>query len=589
MVVRSASSLVPDHWRYTPPTSKFSLGKVSSTQTERPPASMMSDMSLALDFNASSVFTRASTRTFEPALKSIPRFCFSVVLMNVLNASKTQLVVGGVSRSVGRGGFGSERGGGTLNTPANHLELLGAIAATASPRLAGDSSPASDDYKAAQVALNDVARTLIGVRRENHNSTPDLLRSAKLQSVDAMAVGAIAVEAWKAFRSSDGPGGRRTPLPFMHATCGTPTTLNYGLRRRCQLRRLHPSDVDRAQALRTREDGTMKVHDHWALPLLSVDGRQNAYTAGDVRALENPGLTALHTVWHKEHNRIAQELQDLFPFWVDEMLFQEARRLVVAQWQSVIFSQFATQLLGAQRVQNLKLDLTEPSVYDPSVDASIRNSFATAAYRFGHSLVHSLVKVSPMNGTNPREYPLKEHFFTTKLYESGGDEILLGLFHQASQPNDGYLVDDLRNHLFENIFGVQSDLFSRNIQRGRDHGLASYNDHRVFCNLTRPCNWEQKPPEITNADWQMLKLLYSDPDDIDLFVGGLLEEDSQGSILGPTFSCIIGRQFQMLKFGDRFFFTHLNAYPRSFLPHEMTEIRRRSLGDILCDNTNLTR
>eukprot|EP00095_Tigriopus_kingsejongensis_P006164 maker-scaffold40_size501252-snap-gene-2.15 protein:Tk06164 transcript:maker-scaffold40_size501252-snap-gene-2.15-mRNA-1 annotation:"phosphatidate phosphatase ppapdc1a-like" len=66
MVVRSASSLVPDHWRYTPPTSKVSLGKVSSTQTERPPASMMSDMSLALDFNASSVFTRASTRTFEP-------------------------------------------------------------------------------------------------------------------------------------------------------------------------------------------------------------------------------------------------------------------------------------------------------------------------------------------------------------------------------------------------------------------------------------------------------------------------------------------------------------------------------------------
>ena len=44
--------------------------------------------------------------------------------------------------------------------------------------------------------------------------------------------------------------------------------------------------------------------------------------------------------------------------------------------------------------------------------------------------------------------------------------------------------------------------------------------------------------------------------DIDLFVGGLAEKPMNGSILGPTFSCLIGIQVYHWKWGDRFYFEH---------------------------------
>jgi peroxidase len=57
--------------------------------------------------------------------------------------------------------------------------------------------------------------------------------------------------------------------------------------------------------------------------------------------------------------------------------------------------------------------------------------------------------------------------------------------------------------------------------------------------------------------------IYKTPEDVELYTGGVVERHVQDSVLGPTWWCIAGYQFQNWKRSDRYFYTEGNQ-PHSF-------------------------
>ena len=284
--------------------------------------------------------------------------------------------------------------------------------------------------------------------------------------------------------------------------------------------------------------------------------RSECFLAGDKRANEQVGLTSMHALFLREHNRIAKELGSLNTHWDDEQLYQEARRVVIAEWQNIVFTEYLPNILGPSGITML----STYNGYDSTVDASIANSFATAAFRFGHSQIMPLFARLDTDYSPLPIGPLKlqDAFFAPfRLLEEGGiDPLIRGLIASPVKLRSSLqgLNSNLTEALFAQAHEVALDLASLNIQRGRDHGLRSYSHWRAFCGLQQARTIDDLRGEISSARVRgRLREVYGDdPDEIDLWVGGLLEDVVPGSQLGPTFLCIVADQFQRLRLGDRY-------------------------------------
>lgn len=106
-------------------------------------------------------------------------------------------------------------------------------------------------------------------------------------------------------------------------------------------------------------------------------------------------LVVLHTIFMREHNRVAKELEFLNPHWNDDQLFYETRRIVVAELQSITYKEFLPAVLGDLTMEEFDIALSRNGYsydYDQRVNPSITNEFASAAFRFGHSMVDGLLK-----------------------------------------------------------------------------------------------------------------------------------------------------------------------------------------------------
>ena len=351
---------------------------------------------------------------------------------------------------------------------------------------------------------------------------------------------------------------------------------------------IYGSDAVRAAALREFAGGRLKTSSGGLLPY-NTAGLANAndahrvadtglFLAGDVRANENPELLALHTLFVREHNRLAAEAARRNPALTDEQLYQHARRIVIAEVQKITYDEFLPTLLGPRA----GADGIQPyRGYRADVNPGIATEFSTVAFRVGHSMLGEDIEFLAADAVPVRDpLALRDAFFNpTPLAEVGIEPILKYLASSRGQEIDTRVVDDVRNFLFGAPGQGGFDLAALNIQRGRDHGIADYNSLRAAYGLPRVSSFAQVTADV--AVQQALRDAYGTVDRIDPWAGGLAEQHLPGSSLGATFTRIIVDQFSRLRDGDRFWY-------QTALPSDaLRGVQATTLADVIRRNTGL--
>jgi hypothetical protein len=347
---------------------------------------------------------------------------------------------------------------------------------------------------------------------------------------------------------------------------------------------IYGSDATRAAALRL-SDGSGKLKNSTGdllpfntggLPNAPTAGDPTLFLSGDIRANEQPLLICMHTLFMREHNRLCDVLVGLYPSLNEEQLYQAAKRKLTAIVQAITYNEFLPALLGPSAVPTYK-------GYDPSVNARIVNVFSTAAFRLGHSMLSSMLLRLDSAGDEIPEGHLRlrdGYFDPSHITTLGIESLLRGAATQVCQNIDPFTIDEIRNFLFgaPNMGGF--DLAALNIQRGRDHGLPSYNQTRRDLGLDAKTSFEDVSSDSNIST--KLAACYSRVDTIDCWIGGLAEDHLPGSMLGELFHTICRIQFEAFRDGDRFWYQNI------FAGSELQEIENTTLADVIRRNTTIT-
>ncbi|MCP3902554.1 MAG: peroxiredoxin [Planctomycetes bacterium] len=348
---------------------------------------------------------------------------------------------------------------------------------------------------------------------------------------------------------------------------------------------VYGSDHVRAAALRTNDGTGMLRMSFGGLLPWNFDGLPNLggpsadlFLAGDVRCNEQVGLTSMHTLFVREHNRVARRLRHAIPKMTGEEIYQRARAWVGALLQVITYREFLPLLIGA--------DAIDPYAgYDPDVDPGLVNVFSAACYRVGHTLLSpTIMRLDATGKPIPEGHlALQDAFFAPQRItgEGGIEPILRGLAAAQAQTVDTRIVDDVRNMLFLAPDPTFLDLAAINMQRGRDHGLPGYNQVRVDYDLEPARDFG----DITSDKWarRALERMYDHVDDVDAWLGAIAEDHVDGAMVGELIQTVLAEQFARLRDGDRFW--HENVFDGA----DLAELQATRLSDVIRRNTPIRR
>ncbi|GFO02364.1 chorion peroxidase [Plakobranchus ocellatus] len=253
---------------------------------------------------------------------------------------------------------------------------------------------------------------------------------------------------------------------------------------------------------------------------------------------------------------------------------------VVVLLQVITYKDFMRQILGSTTSDTYDLIIGDTDyAYNNSIDPTLSNVFSAAAYRFGHSMVSDEVT---LNGTATLTSDL---YMRPKYTLNSMTEVVEALTNEPLFRTDRWYTQSITDRMFEEPGSPQTgfDVAARNIQRGRDHGLPPYNAWREHYGLAKKANFS-----VMDQGSVRFSRLYETVDDIDLYSGGISEDNISGGKVGELYAIILGEQFRDLKFGDRFWFENTGDVS-SFTDDQIRELKKVSLARVLCDTlTGLT-
>ncbi|KAK3096749.1 hypothetical protein FSP39_002883 [Pinctada imbricata] len=315
-----------------------------------------------------------------------------------------------------------------------------------------------------------------------------------------------------------------------------------------------------------------------------------------------------------EHGWTSEEDQLRF----DETIFTEARKKVVAHHQKIVLYDWLPRWLfvnenfdqsltaNADTFYNIRAPITNDpfnptcgpyTEYNPNIHPGITQEFQTSAMRFGHTLVtpglwrravktqnnnlqqgcnwlYSQVQHSAFSGRTHGLRLCNAYWNSQEAVSEDLDALYRGMASTLGEQEDHIMVADLAGDVFGPLEFSRRDLAALNIQRGRDHGLPDYNAVRETFELPRVNTWAGINENATNEgrtaraiqDLQNLyirelqrtgdiRLNATSPEEVDLFVGGLLETTFDGP--GPLFRSILVDQFCRIRDGDRFWYENI--------------------------------
>ncbi|VDM27811.1 unnamed protein product, partial [Toxocara canis] len=228
------------------------------------------------------------------------------------------------------------------------------------------------------------------------------------------------------------------------------------------------------------------------------------------------------------------------PHWDDERLYQEARRIVIAQIQHITYNEFLPLIVGKDSLRQFGLSLQTyayDSDYDLKIDSTVLNEFASVVGLFFFSLFPERLTLYGENGEKVLQKPLGAFFYDPSILQGKGhiDSLLRFLLNESIRKPGLHMNKQFRDEFLHGAGSYSLDLAAMVIQMGRDHGIPGYTAIRSSCGLRRPSN-------------------FSDLDDI-------------------------------TRRGDRFWYENFFV-PSAFTIEQLNEIRRTSLARVICDNAD---